>query len=190
MYYMLNRVEKMKKYNDFERICKCLNIYKKAEVDIDHVMLNLVMEISGNRNKFLKLKAECEAGDFMTMASFIISMGAIYLSIYTSLLAYEQSLNKGEDTKGVFIETKNITIEIAKEVSTKGNVFDYIYNLMNSNNFKFMIFFGFLGATGYILKKLYDYTYVFKWKKYVLVCLEELEKEWNDYFPDSSYKSK
>lgn len=180
----------MEKYDDFERVCKCLDIYKKAEVDIDHVMLNLVKEISGDRNKFLKLKAECEAGDFMSMASYTTSMVAIYLSIYTTLLAYQQSLNKGEDTKGVFIETKNITIDIAKEVSKKGNVFGYIQNVINSNNFKFIVFLGILCASAFVLKQLYDYKYVYKWKKYVLVCLEELEKEWNEYFPDSSYKSK
>lgn len=98
--------------NKFEDICKRLDECKKCctRNEINCVKYILKDEIKGNKNEFLRMKAECKDGGFNEFSTFCIALIAMVISIYSMILDF--SMNITEKNKNVLFIVSLISILI------------------------------------------------------------------------------
>lgn len=159
--------------NSFEDLCKRLDKNKRARGDMDYVKLYLVQEIMGKKCNFLKLKAECQSGDFIGFASLMIAIGAIVLTVIgVSLDFFANFLIQNEfNVKYLESNQEGVLFHI---VPTTQN---YVEKVGPSILFMLALIY-----SGYALYKINQYNYINRWRKYILVYLEDIENNWDEYF--------
>ncbi len=156
----------MSNYNDFEKLCKRLDNNRRAKGDMNYVKLYLVNDIIKNKDDLLKLKAECQGGDFITYATYCLSLGAMIISIYSILIDYAS--NHGTD----YVKLVSNSHGLRRIAAYIGSA-----NFMTS----ILVFLIFIFAAG-LMVIIRKYAYINYWRKYILVYLDDIEKNWTEYF--------
>lgn len=140
--------------NDFERICKLLEDNKTVAHCGGNRYIYTKTEVKKfvgkDIDKLLLLKSEAQGGNFIEYSSLILSMTAMTISIVSVLASLLFS---------VYSESISSTINVMYFLICVIIVVLTLVLYVKTSN---------------ALKK---YMYIYRWRKYVLVAVEELEKQ-------------
>ncbi len=163
----------MRKFDDFEELCRILDSNSRAKGDMGYVKLYLVNRISGNKDTLLKIKAECQSWNYMEYSAFALSMCALFISIISVITDIFGLVSEDNIILTVNV-LNNSTFEVINQTGFNINIILIIAYYLCV-----------IGTIIYFLVNLKSKLYILRWKQYILVYLDEIEKNWKSYFPES-----